>query len=181
MRTIHFIVSRKSFAYYFIWICCLFISCQEGINNDKVQNRFNDSPHLEIGLKSALPNILKESSGLCYTDGNLWTFCDGGNLNAIYKIDTSSGDVLPTVEVENFPNIDREDITSDSYYIEDWIPTFVAAAGDPNVKEKLLTGMKAGNKTFRNHLDGYNFMHSSKARLRKDRARKSSILMITAI
>ena len=35
----------------------------------------------------------------------------------------------------------------------------VAAAGDPDVKEKLLTGHQAGdNKTFKNHLDGYNFM-----------------------
>jgi arylsulfatase A-like enzyme len=42
---------------------------------------------------------------------------------------------------------------------EDWMPTLVAAAGgDPDLKEKLLTGYKAGDKTFRNHLDGYNFM-----------------------
>ncbi|MDM0022350.1 arylsulfatase [Variovorax saccharolyticus] len=40
---------------------------------------------------------------------------------------------------------------------EDWLPTLVAAAGEPKVKEKLLTGYKAGEKTFRNHLDGYNF------------------------
>ena len=41
---------------------------------------------------------------------------------------------------------------------EDWMPTLVAAAGDPKVKEKLLKGMKVGGKTFKNHLDGYNFM-----------------------
>jgi arylsulfatase len=42
---------------------------------------------------------------------------------------------------------------------EDWVPTLVAAAGDPDVKEKLLTGRRAGdNKTFKNYLDGYNFM-----------------------
>ncbi|MDM0011665.1 arylsulfatase [Variovorax sp. J22P168] len=40
---------------------------------------------------------------------------------------------------------------------EDWLPTLVAAAGEPEVKEKLLTGYKAGEKTFKNHLDGYNF------------------------
>jgi arylsulfatase len=42
--------------------------------------------------------------------------------------------------------------------LEDWMPTFVAAAGDPDVKQKLLKGYKAGNKTFRTHLDGYNFL-----------------------
>jgi arylsulfatase A-like enzyme len=38
---------------------------------------------------------------------------------------------------------------------EDWVPTFVAAAGEPNVKEKLLTGYQAAGKTFKVHLDGY--------------------------
>jgi arylsulfatase len=41
---------------------------------------------------------------------------------------------------------------------EDWLPTFLAAVGDPNVKEQLLIGMKVGDKTFKNHLDGYNFL-----------------------
>jgi arylsulfatase A-like enzyme len=40
---------------------------------------------------------------------------------------------------------------------EDWMPTLLAAAGDPNVKEKLLQGMQVGDKTFKVHLDGYNF------------------------
>jgi arylsulfatase A-like enzyme len=41
---------------------------------------------------------------------------------------------------------------------EDWMPTLLAAAGDPNVKEKLLQGMQVGDKTFKVHLDGYNFI-----------------------
>ncbi len=40
----------------------------------------------------------------------------------------------------------------------DWLPTLVAAAGEPNVKEKLLKGHKAGDKTFNVHLDGYNML-----------------------
>jgi arylsulfatase A-like enzyme len=40
---------------------------------------------------------------------------------------------------------------------EDWLPTLLAAAGEPDVKEKLLTGHEAGDKTFEVHLDGYNF------------------------
>ena len=41
---------------------------------------------------------------------------------------------------------------------EDWMPTILAAAGDPNIKEKLLKGHQAGDKTFKVHLDGYNQM-----------------------
>jgi arylsulfatase A-like enzyme len=40
----------------------------------------------------------------------------------------------------------------------DWLPTFVAAAGDPDIKEKLLEGYTTGNKSFKNHLDGYNLL-----------------------
>jgi len=39
---------------------------------------------------------------------------------------------------------------------EDWIPTLMAAAGDPAIKEQLLQGYKIGDKTFKVHLDGYN-------------------------
>jgi arylsulfatase len=38
----------------------------------------------------------------------------------------------------------------------DWSPTLIAAAGDPDVKEKLLAGYEAAGKTFKVHLDGYN-------------------------
>jgi arylsulfatase len=38
---------------------------------------------------------------------------------------------------------------------EDWVPTLVAAAGEPKVVEKLLTGYDAAGKTFKVHLDGY--------------------------
>ena len=49
------------------------------------------------------------------------------------------------------PGTEINDIVSH----EDWVPTFVAAAGEPNVKEKLLTGYEAAGKTFKVHLDGY--------------------------
>jgi arylsulfatase A-like enzyme len=40
----------------------------------------------------------------------------------------------------------------------DMLPTFVAAAGEPDIKEKLLKGHQAGDKTFNVHLDGYNLL-----------------------
>jgi arylsulfatase len=38
----------------------------------------------------------------------------------------------------------------------DWLPTFLAAVGDPNIKDKLRKGYRAGASTFKVHLDGYN-------------------------
>ena len=40
--------------------------------------------------------------------------------------------------------------------VEDVVPTVMAAAGVPDVKEQLLEGYQAGEKSFRVHLDGYN-------------------------
>ncbi len=40
----------------------------------------------------------------------------------------------------------------------DWMPTLLAAAGEPNLKEKLLNGYRAGRKSYKVHLDGYNFL-----------------------
>jgi arylsulfatase A-like enzyme len=44
---------------------------------------------------------------------------------------------------------------NDIFSAEDWVPTLVAAAGEPDVKNKLLQGYSAGDKTFKVHLDGY--------------------------
>ncbi|MBK7685726.1 MAG: arylsulfatase [Rhodocyclaceae bacterium] len=38
----------------------------------------------------------------------------------------------------------------------DWVPTLLAAAGVPDVKEQLLKGYAVGDKSFKVHLDGYN-------------------------
>jgi len=40
----------------------------------------------------------------------------------------------------------------------DWFPTLVAAAGNPNITEQLLNGVQLGDRTYKNHLDGYNQM-----------------------
>jgi len=41
---------------------------------------------------------------------------------------------------------------------QDMLPTLLAAAGDPNVNQKLLDGYKIGDKTFRVHIDGINMI-----------------------
>jgi arylsulfatase len=45
---------------------------------------------------------------------------------------------------------------------EDMFPTLLAAAGDTKVKEDLLKGRKAGNMTYKVHLDGYNLLPALK-------------------
>ena len=40
----------------------------------------------------------------------------------------------------------------------DWLPTFAAAAGNPDITNELLKGKTIGDRTYKNHLDGYNQM-----------------------
>jgi arylsulfatase A-like enzyme len=40
----------------------------------------------------------------------------------------------------------------------DWLPTFLAAAGEPDIVEKCKKGHQAGAKTFKVHIDGYNLL-----------------------
>jgi len=49
-------------------------------------------------------------------------------------------------------------ISNDIMSHMDWMPTLLAAAGDPDIKAKLKKGHKAGDKSFKVHLDGYNFL-----------------------
>jgi arylsulfatase len=49
-------------------------------------------------------------------------------------------------------------IYNDIFSHEDMMPTILAAAGEPNIKEDLLQGHQAGDKNFRVHLDGFNLM-----------------------
>ncbi len=40
----------------------------------------------------------------------------------------------------------------------DWVPTLMAATGDPTIKDKLKKGYNISGKSYRVHLDGYNFL-----------------------
>ncbi|WP_197442933.1 arylsulfatase [Lignipirellula cremea] len=47
-------------------------------------------------------------------------------------------------------------ISNEIFSGHDWLPTLLAAAGEPKIKEKLLEGYEADGHKFKNHIDGYN-------------------------
>ena len=50
-------------------------------------------------------------------------------------------------------------VTNGIVHHMDWMPTFVAAAGDPDIKKQLLKGgVEANGRTYKVHLDGYNIL-----------------------
>ena len=49
-------------------------------------------------------------------------------------------------------------IYNDFFMHEDFIPTFAAAAGDPNLVDEVAKGYTIGDRTFKVHLDGHNLL-----------------------
>lgn len=55
-----------------------------------------------------------------------------------------------------WPGVVKEGtVINDIVSHQDWLPTFLAAAGEPDISAKLKKGHRAGDKTFKVHLDGF--------------------------
>ena len=89
----------------------------------------------------------------------IFSWPDGGNHPFRGEKGTTYEGGFRVPMIAKWPGVIKpKTIINDIMASEDWMPTLLAGAGVPDVKEKLLTGYKAGNKTFKNHLDGYNFL-----------------------
>lgn len=89
----------------------------------------------------------------------IFTWPDGGNHPFRGEKGTTYEGGFRVPMVAKWPGVIKPGtISNDIMSHEDWPPTLLAAAGEPDIKTKLLTGYKAGDKTFKTHLDGYNFM-----------------------
>ncbi|MEJ0009474.1 MAG: arylsulfatase [Alphaproteobacteria bacterium] len=61
--------------------------------------------------------------------------------------------------VMRWPGVIEEGrVINDIVSLQDFIPTFAAANGEPDLVEKVRKGYKIGDKTFKVHLDGFNLM-----------------------
>jgi arylsulfatase A-like enzyme len=59
-------------------------------------------------------------------------------------------------------------ISNDIFSHTDMLPTLLAAAGEPDIVGKLKKGHKAGNKTFKVHIDGYNLIPFLKGEVKEN-------------
>jgi len=51
--------------------------------------------------------------------------------------------------------VEADSVINELFSHMDWLPTLLAAAGEPGIKEELLGGHRASGKTYKVHLDGY--------------------------
>jgi len=97
---------------------------------------------------------------LVFTTDNgaeVFTWPDGGNtpFKGTKGMPTEGGFRVPCIA--RWPgHIKPGTVENGIFSGLDWFPTLVAAAGNPNITTDLLKGVKLGDRTYKNHLDGYN-------------------------
>jgi len=86
----------------------------------------------------------------------VFTWPDGGTtpFKGSKGMSTEGGFRVPTV-VRWPGQVKPNQVINGVMSLMDWLPTFAAAAGNPNITEELLKGKKLGGKTYKVHLDGY--------------------------
>jgi arylsulfatase A-like enzyme len=55
-------------------------------------------------------------------------------------------------------SIKADQVSNEIISLQDWLPTLLAAVGEPDIKAKLKKGTRVGENRYKVHLDGYNFM-----------------------
>jgi hypothetical protein len=68
-------------------------------------------------VRANLSSNVRETSGLLYDKGYLWTHNDSGNQPILYKLDTTTGQIIQQVTLANVGNIDWEDLAQDDQHI----------------------------------------------------------------
>jgi arylsulfatase len=120
-------------------------------------------------LDDVVGRLLKKLDDLGIADNTIVVFSsdngaetfswpDGGNMPFRGEKGTTWEGGFRAPGLARWPGVIKPGtVINDTMSHEDWLPTFLAAAGDPDVTDKLLKGTTAGDKTFKTHLDGYNF------------------------
>jgi arylsulfatase len=54
--------------------------------------------------------------------------------------------------------IEAGSVSNEIVQLHDWLPTFMAMAGDADIPKKLLTGYEANGQIYKVHIDGYNLL-----------------------
>jgi arylsulfatase A-like enzyme len=87
------------------------------------------------------------------------TWPDGAMTPFRSEKDTNWEGAFRIPEVVRWPGkIPAGVVSNEIIQHHDWLPTFLAAAGEPDIVDKLKQGHQAGDTTFKVHIDGYNLL-----------------------
>jgi arylsulfatase len=113
-------------------------------------------------MKYLKDNKLEDNTMIVFTTDNgteNFTWPDGGQTPFAGGKGTALEGGFRSPAILNWPgHVPADSIQNGIFSGLDWFPTFVAAAGNPNIATDLLKGKEVGGKTYKVHLDGYNQM-----------------------
>jgi arylsulfatase A-like enzyme len=88
---------------------------------------------------------------------NSWP--DGGMTPFRSEKDTNWEGAFRIPELIRWPGkIKAGSISNEIIQHHDWLPTFLAAAGEPDIVEKVKKGVTAAGRPYKNHIDGINLL-----------------------
>ena len=101
-----------------------------------------------------------ENTIVLFTTDNgteLFTWPDGGTTPFAQSKGTVMEGGFRVPAILRWPgHVPADSIQNGIFSGLDWFPTFLAAAGNTTITQDLLKGVKVGDRSYRNHLDGYN-------------------------
>jgi arylsulfatase A-like enzyme len=105
---------------------------------------------------------LAEDTIVIYSTDNgphMNTWPDGGMTPFRSEKNTNWEGAFRVPEMIRWPGkIPAGTVSNEIVQHHDWLPTFLAAAGDPDIVEELKVGHEVGDTTFKVHIDGYNLL-----------------------
>ena len=123
------------------------------IDHDKVVGALLDKLD-ELGIAENTIVIYSTDNG---PHMNSWP--DGGMTPFRSEKNTNWEGAFRIPEVIRWPGkIAAGTVSNEIVQHHDWLPTFLAAAGEPDIVEKLKAGHEVGDTTFKVHIDGYNLL-----------------------
>ncbi|MFT4119705.1 arylsulfatase [Bradyrhizobium sp.] len=103
---------------------------------------------------------ITENTIVIYTTDNgpnRWTWPDAATSPFRNEKDSNFEGAFRVPAIIRWPGrIKPGEVSTEMVSGLDWFPTLLAAAGDADIKDRLLKGTDIGGKTFKVHLDGYN-------------------------
>nr|WP_210743984.1 arylsulfatase [Nocardia cerradoensis] len=123
------------------------------IDHDRNVGRVLDALD-ELGLADNTIVVYSTDNG---PHANTWP--DGATTPFRSEKDTNWEGAFRVPQVIRWPgHIPARSISNDIVQHHDWLPTLLAAAGEPDIVDKLKQGHAVGGKTFKVHIDGYNLL-----------------------
>lgn len=106
-------------------IALLFAACG-GTGSSPSETQTTFPSNVSITKVATLPEEIRETSGLAYIEGRLYTHNDSGGSPWLYEINVTNGTIIRTIIVNGANNVDWEDLAVDQQYL------YIADTGNNN-------------------------------------------------